>query len=160
MPRRAFLAALLIGVPLLVAATRLTGEPAAGFHGRGPGGFGLDGKTHQLRIEDDGTMLKIIVPLAGLQTGIGLRDKHMREKYLEVEKYPDAVLEVPWSAVKLPGDGRTVGAPPPGRWPCTARARTCRCGTASSVAATATRCRATSRSTSGTTTSRSRATSA
>ena len=98
MPRRAFLAALLIGVPLLVAATRLTGEPAAGFHGRGPGGFGVDGKTHQLRIEDDGTTLKITVPLAGLQTGIGLRDKHMREKYLQVDKYPDAVLEVPGPA--------------------------------------------------------------
>ena len=87
----------------------------AGFHGRGPGGFGLDGNTHQLRIEDDGTTLKVIVPLAGLQTGIGLRDKHMREKYLEVDKYPDAVLEVPWSGVKLPGDGQTGEGSAPGK---------------------------------------------
>jgi polyisoprenoid-binding protein YceI len=115
MPRRASLAALLIVVPLLVAATRLTGEPVAGFHGRGPGGFGLDGKTHQLRIEDDGTTLKVTVPLAGLQTGIGLRDKHMREKYLQVDKYPDAVLELPWSGVKLPGDGQTGEGSAPGK---------------------------------------------
>lgn len=115
MPRRASLAALLIVVPLLVAATRLTGEPVAGFHGRGPGGFGVDGKTHQLRIEDDGTTLKITVALAGLQTGIGLRDKHMREKYLQVDKYPDVVLEVPWSGVKLPGDGQTGEGSAPGK---------------------------------------------
>ena len=105
--RRASIAALLLVVPLLAGATKLTGEPVAGFHARGPGGFGLDGKTNQLRIEDDGTTLKITVPLAGLQTGIGLRDKHMREKYLQVDKFPDAVLELPWSAVKLPENGQT-----------------------------------------------------
>ncbi len=32
------------------------------------------------------------VPLAGLKTGIDLRDKHMKDKYLEVEKYPEAEL--------------------------------------------------------------------
>ncbi|HTS81101.1 MAG TPA: YceI family protein [Myxococcaceae bacterium] len=108
MPRRLFPLALLLVLPLLAGATRVTGEPTAGFHGRGPGGFSLEGKTHQLRIEDDGTALKIVVPLAGLQTGISLRDRHMREKYLEVEKYPEAVLELPWSGVKLPEDGQTA----------------------------------------------------
>jgi polyisoprenoid-binding protein YceI len=100
---------------MLAAATRLTGQPTAGFHGRGPGGFGVDGKTDQLRIDDDGTTLKITVPLATLQTGIALRDKHMREKYLQVDKYPDAVLEVPWSSVKLPGDGQTGEGTAPGK---------------------------------------------
>lgn len=107
MPRRAFLAALLLAFPLLAAGTQLTGEPAAGFHARGPGGFSLEGKTGQLRLEDDGTTLKITVPLAGLRTGISLRDRHMREKYLQVDRYPDAVLEVPWSSVKLPADAQT-----------------------------------------------------
>ncbi|HVP59259.1 MAG TPA: YceI family protein [Myxococcaceae bacterium] len=107
MPRRASLLALLLALPLLAAATRVTGEPTAGFHGRGPGGFSLNGTTHQLRIDDDGTTLKVVVPLAGLETGISLRDRHMRERYLEVDKYPDAVLELPWSALKLPGDGQT-----------------------------------------------------
>lgn len=107
MPRRAFITALLIAFPLLAAGTQVTGEPSAAFHGRGPGGFSLEGKTNQLRIDDDGTTLRITVPLAGVHTGISLRDRHMREKYLEVSKYPDAVLEVPWSAVKLPADGQT-----------------------------------------------------
>jgi polyisoprenoid-binding protein YceI len=115
MPRRASLAALLLVLPLLAAATRLEGQSSAGFHGRGPGGFGVDGKTDQLHVADDGTTLKITVPLATLHTGIGLRDKHMREKYLQVDKYPDAVLEVPWSGVKLPGDGQTSEGTVPGK---------------------------------------------
>ena len=115
MPRRASLAALLLVLPMLAAATRLTGQPTAGFHGRGPGGFGVDGKTDQLHVADDGTTLKITVPLATLHTGIGLRDKHMREKYLQVDKYPDAVLEVAWSSVKLPGDGQTGEGTAPGK---------------------------------------------
>ncbi len=115
MPRRASLLTVLLALPLLAATTRVTGEPTAAFQGRGPGGFSLEGKTHQLRIEDDGTTLKIVVPLAGLQTGISLRDRHMREKYLQVEQYPDAVLELPWSAVKLPEDGGTIDATAPGK---------------------------------------------
>jgi polyisoprenoid-binding protein YceI len=115
MPRRASLVTLLLALPLLAAATRVTGEPTAGFRGRGPGGFSLDGKTRQLRVEDDGKVLKIVVPLAGVQTGISLRDRHMRERYLEVDKYPDAVLEVPWSAVKLPEDGQTSEGTAPGK---------------------------------------------
>jgi polyisoprenoid-binding protein YceI len=112
--RRSSLLAVLAALPLLSAATRVSGEPTAGFRGRGPGGFTLEGKTHQLRIEDDGTMLKVIVPLSELQTGIALRDRHMREKYLEVAKYPDAVLALPWSAVKLPEDGRSLDGTAPG----------------------------------------------
>ncbi|HSP18568.1 MAG TPA: YceI family protein [Myxococcaceae bacterium] len=114
MRRRLSLLAVLAAVPLLSAATQVTGEPSASFRGRGPGGFSLEGKTHQVRVEDDGKELKIIVPLSGLQTGIALRDRHMRERYLEVEKYPDAVLSLPWSALKLPEDGRTVEATAPG----------------------------------------------
>jgi polyisoprenoid-binding protein YceI len=32
--------------------------------------------------------------LKSLDTGIGLRDKHMKEKYLEVSKHPEASLEI------------------------------------------------------------------
>jgi polyisoprenoid-binding protein YceI len=34
----------------------------------------------------------IIIHLQSLNTGIELRDKHMKDKYLEVGKFPDAVL--------------------------------------------------------------------
>lgn len=32
----------------------------------------------------------IVLPLASLTTGMGLRDNHMKDKYLEVKKYPNA----------------------------------------------------------------------
>lgn len=35
---------------------------------------------------------KIVVDLKSLSTGMGLRDDHMKKKYLEVEKFPEAVL--------------------------------------------------------------------
>lgn len=34
------------------------------------------------------------VPLDSLETGISMRDKHMKEKYLETSKYPNADLEL------------------------------------------------------------------
>jgi len=34
------------------------------------------------------------VDLATLKTGISLRDQHMREKYLEVDKYPKAIFDL------------------------------------------------------------------
>lgn len=37
------------------------------------------------------TELHLEVDLASLETGIGLRDRHMRERYLEVSRYPFAV---------------------------------------------------------------------
>jgi len=115
MTRQFRLVTLLLALPFLAAATQVTGEATVGFRGRGPGGFSLEGKSHQLRIEDDGTRLRVVVPLAGLQTGIALRDRHMREKYLQVEKYPEAVLELPWSGVKLPADGQTAEGAAPGK---------------------------------------------
>ncbi len=45
----------------------------------------------------------IIVSLKNLKTGIEMRDKHATTKYLEVEKYPDAVLV---SATGKGGKGR------------------------------------------------------
>ncbi len=35
---------------------------------------------------------KIVVDLRNLKTGIVMRDKHARNKYLETEKYPEAIL--------------------------------------------------------------------
>lgn len=36
----------------------------------------------------------IVVDLKSLSTGMGLRDDHMKNKYLEVSKFPEAVLTV------------------------------------------------------------------
>ena len=108
-PARRWMVLLALWIPLLgLAEAKLSGAPTAGFQGRGPGGFTLEGTTGVLKLQDDGTTLKITVPLGQLTTGIALRDKHMKEKYLEVGKFPELVLEVPWAAVKLPQDGQRL----------------------------------------------------
>jgi polyisoprenoid-binding protein YceI len=35
---------------------------------------------------------RIEIPLESLKTGMGLRDEHMKNKYLEVKKYPNAII--------------------------------------------------------------------
>ena len=97
----------LLALAASAAGVERTGDASASFTGKAVG-VKLEGKTSELKLQDDGQVLRVIVPLAGLKTGMDLRDKHMREKYLEVDKYPDAVLEVPWSAVTLPEDGKST----------------------------------------------------
>jgi len=60
----------------------------------------FDGKTDQVRghIGCDPTRLigpcdlRIVVDLASLDTGIGLRNSHMRDRHLETDTYPEAVF--------------------------------------------------------------------
>ncbi len=40
----------------------------------------------------DSATVEVSVELAGLETGIGLRDRHMRENHLETDRYPRAVF--------------------------------------------------------------------
>lgn len=47
----------------------------------------------------DGSEFYFEVDLASLDTGIGLRNRHMRDNYLETEKYPYAVFQGSVSAV-------------------------------------------------------------
>lgn len=91
-----------------LAGIRQTGGAQAGFTGKGPAGFKLEGKTSELRVQENGGTVVVAVPLGKLETGIALRDKHMREKYLEVARYPEAVLELGRSRITLPADGQTA----------------------------------------------------
>jgi polyisoprenoid-binding protein YceI len=56
------------------------------------------------RLEDaeggEGTAFYFEVELAGIDTGIGLRNRHMRDNYLEVEQYPYATFEGTIEAVR------------------------------------------------------------
>lgn len=69
---------------------------------------------------DDGTHAwgEFKVALADFDTGMGLRNRHMKEKYLEVEKHPHAILKLnkvrhgasfPWEGVlTLKGESHPV----------------------------------------------------
>lgn len=39
-----------------------------------------------------GCDVRVVVDLASLKTGIGMRDTHMRERHLETDKYPQAIF--------------------------------------------------------------------
>jgi polyisoprenoid-binding protein YceI len=84
------------------------------FHASGPAGLAIEGVTPDLLVVEQDANLLLTVPLANLSTGIGLRDKHMKEKYLEVAKYPNAVLTVARIALKVPSSGEKVVTDAPG----------------------------------------------
>lgn len=62
------------------------------------------GGTVKGKLESENGLISgdFIVPLSPVTTGIGLRDDHMKTKYLETTKYPDAELSI--SSLKLPED--------------------------------------------------------
>ncbi len=94
----------------LLAAAKLAkaGGSTAGFKVAGPAGLTIEGTTPDLALRDDGQNVVVVVPLGALTTGIGLRDKHMKE-YLEVQSFPQGELTVARSALKLPSGGASSG---------------------------------------------------
>jgi polyisoprenoid-binding protein YceI len=84
------------------------------FDAAGPAGMKIEGTTSDLSVADDGENVVITVQLVNLSTGIGLRDHHMKEKYLEVPKYPTTKLTIARNALKFPHDGERAAADVPG----------------------------------------------
>ena len=96
----------------VAADAKLTrdGDAKVTFTSTGPGGLKFDGTTSDLKVADDGKNVTITVPLGNLVTGIDLRDKHMKEKYLEVGKFADATLVVSRASLKVgEGEGDAQG---------------------------------------------------
>lgn len=82
------------------------GGGTASFSATGPAGMQIVGTTHDVALQEDPqNIVAVTVALGALSTGIDLRDKHMREKYLEVQTYPTAVLRVARSDLKVPAAG-------------------------------------------------------
>ena len=78
----------------------------ASFTAQGPAGLRIVGKTGGVIMTEDAGSAHVRVPLGAMTTGIALRDRHMRER-LQVDKYPNAELVVPVSALKVAG-GQTA----------------------------------------------------
>ena len=75
---------------------------------QGTAGLHIEGTTHELAISERDGELVFQVPLAGVDTGIGLRNRHMRG-YLDTAHFPDAELHVARKAVGLPRPGEDDG---------------------------------------------------
>lgn len=91
------------------AELRKTGNANTTFTAKGPAGLSIVGKTPDLSVTERNGTIEIAVQLARLDTGLSLRNKHMREKYLEVQKYPAAQLRLERSALKVPIAGQVSG---------------------------------------------------
>jgi polyisoprenoid-binding protein YceI len=96
------------GLAAGAAGLQSTGGAQVVFLAVGPAGLRIEGKTSELRLTESQDKVNVVVPLAKLDTGIGLRNRHMRDKYLEVHKYPNAELTVPRGALTIPTAGQTA----------------------------------------------------
>ena len=107
--------------PGVVLAALQASQAKVSFRCTGPGGLHVDGKGSELSVQEVGEAVVVTVPLQNVSTGIGLRDTHMHEKYLEIAKYPNAELSVPRAGLQFPKEGEDMeaaGAPwTPGRVP-------------------------------------------
>jgi len=79
---------------LLAAAQPKISRPEVLFIAHGSLGMRVEGKTPDLSVTRNGDVFEFAVQLATLQTGIELRDRHMREEVLEVQRFPVATLRV------------------------------------------------------------------
>ncbi len=113
-PKRLWTAAVVTAVVGLGAqahgALSSASASQVGFEAKGPAGFKIDGSTGDLTVSEIGGNVIVTVALGNLNTGIDLRDHHMKEKYLEVPKFPAAILAVPRSGLHMPGVGERIEA--------------------------------------------------
>ena len=112
--RRNFAAVLVAGLvlgalPLAHAKLSKTGEATASFDAKGPAGMKISGSTPDVSVGDDGKTVTVTVALKNLTTGIGLRDTHMRDKYLQVAQFPNAELKVDRATLRFPSGNEISG---------------------------------------------------
>jgi len=113
MVQNGFLVALAVigfgyGLPA-AAALGSSGDGRVVFKATGPAGLSFEGKNRELSMKDNGDTLVVDVKLDGFTTGIALRDRHMKEKYLETKRYPVARFEVNKSKLRFPSGGAVSG---------------------------------------------------
>lgn len=83
------------------------GDVDVGFLAKGPAGMKIKGSAPKLDAEERDGKLEITVPVDNLDTGLALRNKHLRG-YLEVDKHPTATLVVARSKLTVPANDQTT----------------------------------------------------
>jgi polyisoprenoid-binding protein YceI len=81
------------------------GEASTSFSGAGPAGFKIEGAITAVTVEDDGKAMTITSDLSTIETGIGVRNKHLKED-AEAEKFPKITLKIPADQFVAPADGK------------------------------------------------------
>lgn len=92
------------GEPTLVGKSKVTFEAEGQ-----PGFLTFEGVTNDLTLAQEGEQWVFTVPMATVDTGIALRDDHMRDNYVEVGTYPNVVLRLDPSTLSWPESGKSAG---------------------------------------------------
>ncbi|MGZ6125061.1 MAG: YceI family protein [Myxococcales bacterium] len=100
-----------------------SGESSVTVVAHGPAGLRIEGRSSQVTSAQDGNGLTFEVPIAPIDTGIGLRNRHLRE-LLEADKFPAAILRIPRSGLAVPLPGQPAQATAKGELTLCGRART------------------------------------
>lgn len=98
------LLALALLVPALGSALALD-DKNVHFKATATGGLTIEGKVKKMAVAESGGNVVFTVAAEDVDTGIGLRNKHMRG-YVEADKFPSITLAVPRAEVTLPEDGK------------------------------------------------------
>ncbi|HVU03635.1 MAG TPA: YceI family protein [Polyangiaceae bacterium] len=91
------------------AALSVAGASSVHFQAVGPAGLKIDGSGAGVKATEADGKVTFTASTAELKTGIGLRDRHLRE-HIDAEKFPEAKLVVDRSKVSLPASGSAEGA--------------------------------------------------
>jgi polyisoprenoid-binding protein YceI len=106
-------AAALCVVTSVVSALGALGNVSAStvrFEAKGPAGLKIEGSSGGVQVSEADGKVKLTSPTTELHTGIGLRDRHLRD-HLETEQHPLATLVVERSRLSFPlGSGASQGS--------------------------------------------------
>jgi len=106
--RHILIAVFLVG-GLVQAAITLPSEATVLVSIEGTAGLHIQGTTHEFDVLEQEDDLVFQVALSHLDTGIGLRNRHLRN-HLDVEHFPRAELHVQRKAVVFPASGKSSEA--------------------------------------------------
>jgi polyisoprenoid-binding protein YceI len=102
----AFLSSLAVAAPLPVKGATIA------FAAKANVGMVIEGTTSAIVVDEDAKNVTLTVAVGTLTTGVELRDKHMKETYLEAPKFPEAKLVIEKSCLALPEAGEKSGECP------------------------------------------------
>ncbi len=102
----AFLSALTAAAPLAVS------NGTVSFTAKGNMGMTCDGSTSAVKVDEDASAYTVTVQTGTLDSKLELRDKHIKERYLETPKFPTSVIVIDKACLALPESGDKAGECP------------------------------------------------
>jgi polyisoprenoid-binding protein YceI len=102
----AFASSLALAAPVAVKGASI------GFAAKANVGMVIEGTTSAITVDEDAKNVTLTVSVGSLTTGVELRDKHMKETYLEAPKFPEAKLVIEKGCLALPESGEKSGECP------------------------------------------------